>query len=154
MRSNVAKVAAFARLMKAGNWRLDLANPKQPVILRHREFAGDIVLEDGVTRLTALVTANTVGECYVDAPADLVIPPPQGRYLFPVSPARAAAWLGAIRPGRGKALAYAVLMEAGQWRSVPEDPVRLSRGDVLDGAHRLLAVILADETMPLWADRS
>jgi hypothetical protein len=28
MRSNVAKVAAFARLMRAGNWRIDLADPE------------------------------------------------------------------------------------------------------------------------------
>jgi hypothetical protein len=148
---DAARVAAFADLMKNGGWRIDLADPRQPVVLRG-SFT-DLVLEDGLHRLTAIGVVNTIAEMYVDAPADLVILSPRGRFLFPVSPARAAAWLGNARPGRAKALAYAVIMAAGNWRAVPKDPVRLTPTlDVVEGQHRLLGVVLSDETVPLWVD--
>ena len=149
-RPDPARVAAFAKLMTSGGWRIDLADPRQPVVLRRIDDR--LVLDDGATRLTAIIQANMLAEIYINAPPDLVIAPPQGRYLFAVSPARAATWLGAARPGRGKALEYAAIMAAGQWRSVPEDPVRLSSGRIVEGQHRLLAVTLADEPVPLWVE--
>jgi hypothetical protein len=162
-----AKVEAFVKLMQSGKWRIDLANPRQPIILRRcpigarleqssnrRRPAGaeGFLLEEGLHRLTAIATGAALAECYVDAPADLVIASPKGRFLFAVSPARAAAWLGNDRPGRALALDYALAMAEGRWQPNPEDPIVLTAAGVAEGHHRLLAVILADTPVPLWVD--
>lgn len=75
MRSNVAKVAAFARLMKAGNWRIDVADPEQPLSY---DIANLPVASASKTAFTGSRPSSrptrspsfTLMPCWADDPAD------------------------------------------------------------------------------------
>jgi hypothetical protein len=147
---NTGAVERYAALMLTGKWRIDRADPRDPIFLRL--IHGERVLEDGAARLSALFEAQTVAEFYIDAPADLVIPAPRGTFLFAVSPSRAQTWLGTLRPSRVKALNYAAEMSAGRWEPVRDDPIVIDAGgQCVEGQHRLLAVVTRiDDCVPLW----
>lgn len=75
--------------------------------------------------------------------------------LVEVTPEKAKLYLQSNltnRPIReGKVLEYALTMEQGEWRTDVLDPICVTvNGNLINGQHRLHAVILANKTVPLW----
>lgn len=82
-------------------------------------------------------------------------PVPTGPTVVTVTPAMAAYWLEHLNKGNRHLSAivagrYAEAMKAGRWKLTHQAIAFDSEGHILDGQHRLQAVVMADMPMQFW----
>lgn len=74
-------------------------------------------------------------------------------YVVDVTPELALSWLSACKSGRTfskqRVQKFAVPMRAGQWRLNHNGIAFANDGTLLDGLHRLLAVVSSGKTVPM-----